>query len=502
MSAANKSGKHSLATRMSSTYLRSLQGTMGRHAILAAAALVVLGCGAGHEPAEVAVEGTLPATAAEGAAPDGDPAPERAAEADPPGTDPPGTQAPAGVQHCSDVPKLESLLVGSMSPYQNPDPIVQDVMFTYGMEHPDTFGGLWIDRDNGGVLVAGFTDDPGPHLEALLARAPSPDDIAGLDPRPPITDDRPLGERDDVVIDVIRVRFSDADIGAVMDEVGAAMRGEDYGLDGMGFDRHRQRVNLYLVTPPDGALDRLAGRLPDPSEVCVYVEIVGEAPDGPLVALPGTGLDDPVVACPDYEAIPSSQLAHLRSIDEIDHPAVDALRAELEAPSGEPLPPGRWVVVDVGYHEAEFAVLSPAGSSAASFERPYGKDDGQWRLAGTGWAAPCAPRVPLPPGLAHVEVGLDPEQPPDPQATSIGLLVTREACASGQAMGDALRGPQVSETDDAVLVAFAYVITGGSATCPGNPHEPVTVELAEPLGERAVFDGLHYPPRRLTPLVE
>jgi len=48
--------------------------------------------------------------------------------------------------------------------------------------------GIWIDRDHGGTLVLAFTDDPAAHLEAVLARGPSPDDLELVSPRPPIAD--------------------------------------------------------------------------------------------------------------------------------------------------------------------------------------------------------------------------------------------------------------------------------------------------------------------------
>ena len=86
---------------------------------------------------------------------------------------------------------------------------------------------------------------------------------------------------------------------------------------------------------------------------------------------------------------------------------------------------------------------------------------------------------------------------PEPEDTAIHLLATEWGCASGREMGDALRGPQVIETDDAVLVAFAVVPVAGGATCPGNPSTAVTVELSAPLGERMVYDGLHFPPKPL-----
>ena len=93
---------------------------------------------------------------------------------------------------------------------------------------------------------------------------------------------------------------------------------------------------------------------------------------------------------------------------------------------------------------------------------------------------------------------LNPDSPPDPASTAIELLVTERGCANSREMGDALKGPQVIETDDAVLVAFAVIPIAGTVTCPGNPSTPVTIELAQPLGQRTLYDGLYYPPKPLT----
>ena len=62
-------------------------------------------------------------------------------------------------------------------------------------------------------------------------------------------------------------------------------------------------------------------------------------------------------------------------------------------------------------------------------------------------------------------------------------------------MGDALLGPQMIETDEAVLVAFAAVSAIGPVNCPGNPSSPVTIQLSEPLGQRTFYDGLYVPPK-------
>ena len=401
--------------------------------------------------------------------------------------------APAGLAHCDDVPRLGSRFEGKLGARQNPDPIVGGVLATYANEHPDTFGGRWIDRDNGGALVLGFTDDPEPHRQAILARAPSPDDDVGVRPRPPITDARPLGERDDVVIDVVQVQFSETELADMADRVRRAIAGRDFGLDGSGTYTSRQRVSLDLVNPPEGALDEIAELVPDPSAVCVEVTRTPQPPAGPLDVIPDLSEEDPLVSCPGTPAVRYSQMIDPPSINEVDHPAVDVLRAELDTPVGEPLPRGRWVVISIDDDSATFAALSSGGFGVAGIER---RGD-RWIFSGEAAGPLCEPAAPLPPGLSRVEVRLDVDSMPTAADTNVDVLVTEQGCAGGREMGDALRGPQVIETDEAVLVAFAVVPVAGLATCPDNPPTAVTVELSEPLGRRWVYDGLHFPPKPL-----
>ncbi len=217
---------------------------------------------------------------------------------------------------------------------------------------------------------------------------------------------------------------------------------------------------------------------------------------GPLDVIPDLDVEDPLVTCPGTPAVRYSRMIDPPSIDEVDHPAVDALnalRALLDAPGVEPLPRGRWVVISIDDDRATFATLADDSFSVVAVERRGDK----WVRTGQASGGPCEPAVPLPAGLARVVVRLDPDSMPGAADTTIDLLVTEQGCANSREMGDALKGPQVIETDDAVLVAFAVIPEAGVATCPGNPSTSVTIELSDPLGQRWVYDGLFFPPKPL-----
>lgn len=118
---------------------------------------------------------------------------------------------------------------------------------------------------------------------------------------------------------------------------------------------------------------------------------------------------------------------------------------------------------------------------------------GEWRWAGSSMGEGCGLETALPSGFNAVEWRFDPAFPtPTADSTILHLLVHERACASGQAVGDRLVGPEVFVTDSHVRIAFAATAQSGDATCPSNPETAVTVELSAPIGDREVVDGLAF----------
>ena len=300
-----------------------------------------------------------------------------------------------------------------------------------------------------------------------------------------------------MTIDVVQVRYSKAELEAIQQHIWGAVSGRDFSESLVLAPSIRQnRVMLDLLNPSEGTLGELTQLVPDPAAVCVSVHYTPQPPTGPLDVIPDLDTEDPLVTCKGIQSVRYSQLADPPPIDEVDHPAVDALRAEIEAPGVEPMPQGRWVVISIDEDLATFAALSPDDFGYARFERRGDK----WTLGGMGSGRLCEPTVALPDGLNRVEVRLDPDSPPNPHSTTIDLLVTEAACAGGREMGDTLQGPQVVETDTAVIVAFTAIrLNERIINCQGNPSTPVTVELSQPLGRRTIYDGLYVPAKPLYP---
>lgn len=399
----------------------------------------------------------------------------------------------SGIEDCEDVAEIGATAQGTLRRTQNYPSGIIGAVLEYGSPF-DTYGGYWLDRDNGGTILVGFAEDTAAHEAALSALPLFTSDGS-------VGDMRPLGQRDDVVFEVVQVRFSERELIAAQEQISGATWDAELGIYGYGIDPHRNRVNLVVENPPPGALAEIAASVPPEfglGVVCVELTITAPPPTGPLQVLPDLNDPDPVVRCWGAPPMPHSELTAWQPIDEVDHPAVEVLRAELEArldePSPRPLAQGDWAVVHIGEDLVRFVLDGGEWQEEAAVER---RGD-RWLWAGEASGPRCEPAVVLPEGLGRVEVHLDPDNLPRPDHTEITLLVTEQGCASGREMGDALRGPQVVETDDAVAVAFAVVPVAGGANCPGNPPTSVTITLSEPLGDRAIQDGLYFPPKTVT----
>jgi hypothetical protein len=116
-------------------------------------------------------------------------------------------------------------------------------------------------------------------------------------------------------------------------------------------------------------------------------------------------------------------------------------------------------------------------------------DQGGWQAWEYGR---CDLRVVLPEGIGFASWAPGPD-PPAPGATSLTVLATEVACSSGKPMAGRLLAPIVLYAPEAVTIAIVVRRRPGDQECQGNTPEPVLVDLSEPLGGRALFDGSSYP---------
>jgi hypothetical protein len=87
----------------------------------------------------------------------------------------------------------------------------------------------------------------------------------------------------------------------------------------------------------------------------------------------------------------------------------------------------------------------------------------------------------------------------DSSSTTVTLLVHELQCAGAREPDPYLHEPDVTESDDSVVVTWTSDAITSEATCPGNPSVERTITLSEPLGDRPLLDGSYYPPRPVVP---
>lgn len=260
---------------------------------------------------------------------------------------------------------------------------------------------------------------------------------------------------------------------------------------------HPSEILARLVNDPTSEqLADLVKRVPL-DMTCVNVTISPTPPAGTLDVLPD---DDTFLTCGEVgvPGFPASAIDEPVPAEDVDDPAASALLAVMADPPPrsamediEQRPPADgWFVLAIHDATAIFGHGSESPMMAAFFTRKDAEDG--WKF--NGWTISCRPTVSLPPGLGHVRVELDPGHPrPAPGDTVIHLQVTEQACVNGRAMSDRLRGPQIRQAEDEIVIAFAVALLVGPSRCPGNPSEAVTVELTSPLGSRPIRNGLLYP---------
>jgi hypothetical protein len=87
---------------------------------------------------------------------------------------------------------------------------------------------------------------------------------------------------------------------------------------------------------------------------------------------------------------------------------------------------------------------------------------------------------------------LDPDQPaPGPAATSFTAMVTEQDCSSGREITSLLLPPVIEYLEVQVTVSlYLEPLPAGAHECQGTLPTPFVIELAEPLGDRQLIDGI------------
>jgi hypothetical protein len=407
------------------------------------------------------------------------------------------------VAWCEDIEPPGPVAEGNLAGMENGDERVEAAVSVYVLDHAETYGGRWHDREHGGTLVVAFTDDPAEHREAILALplvAGAAIEGAGVTMGPSTSELTPTSIDPDatvassgMVVDVVQVAHTQAELEAVQDEVMPALDGTGIEVHGVGSGGSRNRVEIDVAEPDDEARRIVAEHLPA-DVVCLSGK--GWAPPPtidpatPPTLIPPEG-SDPMVSCGGDRAVPAAALDAPLGFEESSHPVAVVLRETLvDSPEVALWPDESWRLL---YEDGETAIV--VGGDPPSMSMTFEWTGDRWIWSGSG-GGECQPVVAVPEGLGEATWSLDPSHPP-PAATDteLHLLVNEVACTGSTPIGDRLVGPEVRETEDAVLVAVAVVpLPEGFYDCPGNPSLAVTVELEMPLGDRTLTDGAGNPP--------
>lgn len=197
--------------------------------------------------------------------------------------------------------------------------------------------------------------------------------------------------------------------------------------------------------------------------------------------------------------VSAEALAARTPVEELAGPAAEAL-ADAAFDDGTPLvleDPSAWFVVSTS--DREVTLLRPVEPDDAP-DAPATDHEQvtvSWVEATnvTGWLVtslgPCALTFDLG-DLGVPLIALDPDRPLDPASREVHLLVTEQACNSGQDADGRIVIVRLDERDERVEIALGVRQEGGAHSCPTNPPTPFTVTLTEPLGERDIVDATLY----------
>ncbi|GMQ86269.1 MAG: hypothetical protein BMS9Abin07_1842 [Acidimicrobiia bacterium] len=152
----------------------------------------------------------------------------------------------------------------------------------------------------------------------------------------------------------------------------------------------------------------------------------------------------------------------------------------------------KWIVIERNDERMVFLGEGPDGYADVTIEH----DGDTWQAAGWGGC-----RFMTSSTLAGFGIGAwvtDPDSKPDPQSSTLDVLLMERACANGEPpVGREIR-PVVLPGEETIEIILLIEGVEGGATCPGNPWHATTIDIGEPIGERTLVDR-HVSPGLIRP---
>lgn len=189
---------------------------------------------------------------------------------------------------------------------------------------------------------------------------------------------------------------------------------------------------------------------------------------------------------------PASALERPRGAENGSHPANRELRQLLRTDDDfADLPHEGWRRVQLTRSSAVFVVDSWPGHRFPYQDIVLEKIKGRWRWAGSG---DCRPSATGEEGSAAIWHLRDDGQSVDDDDAHLDLMLQEMACASGRTPPDEGIHPEVIYGEQYIVIIIRIEPVEGFANCIGNPRTPYTLHLDEPVDDRKLIDGGHYPP--------
>jgi hypothetical protein len=111
---------------------------------------------------------------------------------------------------------------------------------------------------------------------------------------------------------------------------------------------------------------------------------------------------------------------------------------------------------------------------------------GRWSCAGPYAARPLrATRE----GIRASSWRVDPTHEPQPEETTVRVLVTEQTFASAQRASERLLAPDIYIDDDELVLRMFVTPRPGFQSGVANPETPARIALPQPLGRRRLLDG-------------
>lgn len=216
----------------------------------------------------------------------------------------------------------------------------------------------------------------------------------------------------------------------------------------------------------------------------------------PLAEPPVGSLDELVFTCGSPFAFPPAALEAPPGAENADHPAAQVLRGVLarwpaaESATGPVPAPAGWRIVVHTDEAILFLADAHLNGDAPYWFVELAREGDRYSYRRSGNCTPTAAFG----ALEAAQWELAPDQQLTRVTTRVDVLVTERGCASGQSAQGRIAPAAVLSDPQSITIVFGLKPLPGAQTCPLGPPVMIRVDLGEPLGERALLDGGHFPP--------